>query len=152
MIELRLSGQLPELNMDFSDRMKDAAELMERAIQLNFTMGGRPPARGWPVYGQTPWEPLKPPRSGTPLVATGAFYRSINNRSDKTWAEVGVGGNFNDIRIPAIHQYGGMAGRNRTARIPSRPFMVLTDHDMDGLAGIMMRQFIITTNIQGGTT
>ena len=152
MIELRLSGQLPELNMDFSDRMKDSAEVMERAIQLNFTMGGRPPARDWPIYGQTPWEPLKPPRSGTPLVATGAFYNSVNGRSGNTWAEVGAGGNFGDIRIPAIHQFGGMAGRNRTARIPARPYMVLTDYDLDQLANIMMRQFIITTTVQGGTT
>ncbi len=124
MIEIRTIGQLPEIETDFSEAMEGVADLLQRAIQLNFTMGGRP----------TPWTPLKPPRSGTPLVATGRFYHSIQSSSGPTWAMVEAGRPDWDIRIPMIHQYGGWAGRNHASYIPPRPFMVLTDHDKKQIA------------------
>lgn len=124
MIELKVSGEIPEIESDFSSAMKGVADLMERAIQLNFSMGGRP----------SPWPALKPPRSGTPLVATGRFYRSIQSSHGPTWAMVEAGGNFNDVRIPMIHQYGGFAGRNLASYIPPRSYMVLTQHDLSQIA------------------
>ncbi|MDK4527295.1 phage virion morphogenesis protein, partial [Kingella kingae] len=33
----------------------------------------------------------------------------------------------------AIHNFGGMAGRNRKVRIPARPFLVLTNEDKQDL-------------------
>ena len=38
-----------------------------------------------------------------------------------------------NMEYAAIHNFGGMAGRNRKVRIPQREFMTLTNDDKQGL-------------------
>jgi len=148
LIEATVGGTVPEVRENHTEAFQGIAQILERAIQLNFSAGGRLPSqRFFPEEARHfPWEPLKPPRSGTPLVATGRFYASVRSEFDSDSASVFAGGNFADIRIPMIHQKGGMAGRNHSARIPARPFMVLTDHDMDQIADKFLEEFIISKN------
>jgi len=127
---------------DFSPVFAKVADIMERAIQLNFTMGGRLPAVGYfdDVRGGIPWMPLKPPRSGTPLIATGRFYHSIDSNFGDDFAQVSAGGGMAwDARVPFVHQYG-----SRDGRIPARPYMILTEHDMDEIEEIIRGDFFIT--------
>jgi phage gpG-like protein len=142
LISVTITGTIPEVNTDLSEAMTEAADIMQKAIQLNFTMGGRPFA----------WEPLKPPRSGTPLVARGDLYRSVNSESGDSWAETRAGGNFANPAIPrALHgrDWGTytMTGRNHASRLPARPFMILTDFDIEKIGDVILRDFIITKNI-----
>ena len=149
MIEGKITGTLPELNLDFRDRLREVANIMERAVQLNFTMGGRVPSPQYfpNVDGAIPWEPLQPPRGGTPLVATGRFYHSVRSESDTTSASVEAGSNFSDPRIAWVHQMGTeSAGRNHNVRIPARPYMTLTDFDIDKIKDVLMEDIIIRTN------
>ncbi|EFH23696.1 hypothetical protein NEIPOLOT_00440 [Neisseria polysaccharea ATCC 43768] len=48
--------------------------------------------------------------------------------SDNDTALVGT-----NIVYAAIHNFGGMAGRNRKVRIPQREFLTLTDNDKQAL-------------------
>lgn len=144
MISAKIQGEFNDLRPDYTKAMREVAEIAERAIQTNFMMGGRPRA----------WEPVKPPRSGTPLVATGALYHSIHSDSGRDWAEVYAGGNFADPRIPrALHgrDWGTftMTGRNHAARLPARPFMVLTEFDIDQIRSVVASNLIITGNTGG---
>lgn len=142
MISVTITGTVPEVNTDMSERMVKVAEIAKRAIQTNFMMGGRPHA----------WEPVKPPRFGTPLIATGALYASIRSDSGPDWAEVAAGGNFGDVRIPmALFGKGWgeftMTGRNLAARLPSRPAMILTEHDLTQMGDVILKDFIVQRNI-----
>ena len=38
-----------------------------------------------------------------------------------------------DKEYAAIHQFGGMAGRNRKVKIPARPFLMIQDKDWDNI-------------------
>jgi len=150
-----ITAQIPQVREDFSPVFDKVADIMERAIKLNFTVGGRPPASGYfdDVRGVIPWLPTKirgKRVGGTPLVASGRFAGSVEGDSGEDYAEVSAGGNFSDPRIPFVHQLGTLtAGRNRNVRIPARPYMILTDHDMSEIADTIMDEFIITKNYGG---
>jgi phage gpG-like protein len=154
LISVTITGTIPEVNTDLSERMVEVADIMQKAIELNFTMGGRPFA----------WPALAPPRGGTPLVASGGLYQSIESEGGDTWAETSVGKDWMPLRsrkkrsasnvgaiLRALHgkDWGTftMTGRNHAARLPARPFMVLTDFDVEKIGDVILRDFIITKNI-----
>ena len=150
MIKAKHTEKFPTINTKPSEGFREVANIMERAIQLNFTMGGRPPAMQYfpNVRGAIPWEPLKPPRNGTPLVATGRFYASVGSESGPTSATAFAGGGvFPDARVPWVHLLGTeSAGRSHNVRIPARPFMTLTEFDIEKIKQVLMDDIIIRTN------
>ena len=75
-IDIKISGQLPAINDDLTNAMKQIEELMVASVQLNLMMGGRPE----PFH-------LKHPNE-TPLVGTGKMYRGIKGMSDQYSASV----------------------------------------------------------------
>lgn len=125
MIEVRIDNiseiqnQLKRLEDGVENRyllMRRLSETMHTAVKLNFRYAGRPE-----------WLGLKY-RAGKPLTDTGRLKDSFSTLSDNDTALVGT-----NIVYAAIHNFGGMAGRNRKVRIPQREFLTLTDDDKQAL-------------------
>lgn len=123
--------------------LKKAGLVMLSSVNKNFRSGGRP----------SPWRPLaqstirqKLKNGGTLLPLTGASRRSFGARTG--------GGNlrrsitFNASRnklvigtsivYGAIHQYGGRAGRNHSANIPARPYLVFQKNDLNAIKELIV--------------
>lgn len=126
MIEIKIDNlfvvqnQIERLGLSLSDNryllMKQLAGTMHHAVRQNFKQGGRPKWLGIEY------------RNGKPLIDTGALRDNINQAYDNDTALVGT-----NMVYAAIHNFGGMAGRNRKVRIPARPFLVLTNEDKQDL-------------------
>ena len=81
MITATIEGTLPQINLDFTEKYRQIAELMKKSIQLNFTEGGRP----------EPWAPRKYDLFGNPLLfGSGALFSSIYSDSGPDFAEAGA--------------------------------------------------------------
>ena len=114
-----IQNQLKRLEDGVENRymlMRRLSETMHTAVKLNFKKGGRPK-----------WLGLKY-RAGKPLSDSGRLKDSFSTLSDNDTALVGT-----NIVYAAIHNFGGMAGRNRKVRIPQREFLTLTDDDKQAL-------------------
>lgn len=125
MIEVRIDNiseiqnQLKRLEDGVENRymlMRRLSETMHTAVKLNFRYAGRPK-----------WLGLKY-RDGKPLSDSGRLKDSFSTLSDNDTALVGT-----NIVYAAIHNFGGMAGRNRKVQIPQREFLTLTDDDKQAL-------------------
>lgn len=126
MIEIKIDNlfvvqnQIERLGRGLDDNryllMKRLAGTMHHAVRQNFRQGGRPKWLGLQY------------RNGKPLVDTGALRDSISQLYDNDTALVGT-----NLVYAAIHNFGGMAGRNRKVRIPQREFLVLTNEDKQDL-------------------
>ena len=63
---------------------------------------------------------------GKILQQTGRLASSISSYSDNDKAVVGT-----NVVYAAIQQFGGKAGRGKKADIPARPYLQLTDRDLE---------------------
>ena len=63
---------------------------------------------------------------GQILQVEGQLAASINTEYDDSSAAIGSNKDY-----AAIHQLGGQAGRNKSAKIPARPYLKLTSDDFD---------------------
>lgn len=79
MINFQVSGSLPVVNADLSEKMKQIAKLMEDSIRQNFIEGGRP----------STWQLTK--EGGNPFYPLGKLYNSIRSISDKNSATAWAG-------------------------------------------------------------
>ena len=99
---------------DLRPVMRDIGGLLEKETDDNFRAQGRPH-----------WLAI--------LQDTGVLRGSIRVYSDKSSVTIGAARVMTKAGSPleyaAIHQFGGMAGRNRKVRIPARPFLPV---DRDG--------------------
>jgi phage gpG-like protein len=75
MIDIQITGTLPQVNYDLSSYMQKVEEIMLASVQLNLTMGGRPPFN------------VKHTNE-TPLVGTGKMYKGLRSTSDESSATV----------------------------------------------------------------
>lgn len=60
------------------------------------------------------------------LQDSGTLALSIVSHTNEAQKSVSVGSN---VRYAAIHQFGGLAGRKHSAKIPSRPFLPINAND-----------------------
>lgn len=97
--------------------MRKIAGIMKDAVEENFEQEGRPK-----------WKPSKRAmkQGGKTLQDTGQMAASVSEDYDNDSAAVGT-----NKKQAAIHQFGGKAGRGKKATIPARPFMKLTDSDLE---------------------
>jgi len=105
--------------------MRNIAGIMHDAVEENFETQGRPR-----------WKLLKPATikqrerkgywPGKILQMRGELAGSISSRHDRDSAQVGT-----NKAYAAIHQFGGEAGKGKKATIPARPFLKLTDEDLN---------------------
>lgn len=126
MIEIEINNifvvqnQLERLGKGLGDNryllMRRLSETMHTAVMMNFRQSGRPK-----------WLGLKY-RSGKPLIDTGHLRNSFSTLADNDTARVGT-----NVVYAAIHNFGGMAGRNRKVNIPQREFLSLTQTDTQNM-------------------
>lgn len=105
--------------------MKNIAGIFAYSTEENFKEEGRPK-----------WENLKDSTikqrtkrkywPGMILQVTGQLASSVNTYYDDTSAIIS-----SNLAYAAIHQLGGETGRNKTAEIPARPYLKLTDNDFE---------------------
>lgn len=127
MIEIRVDDrEVRQLLNDLSGRgrdmlpvMRQIAGIMKNAVEENFREEGRPK-----------WTPSKRAQKtgGKTLQDTGSLAASVTARADAKSAAVGT-----NKKYAAIHQFGGRAGRGRKVNIPARPFLKLTDSDLEDI-------------------
>lgn len=110
--------------------MKNIAGIFAYSTEENFKEEGRPK-----------WESLKDSTikqrtkkkqwPGKILQVTGQLASSVNTYYDNDSAVIG-----SNLEYAAIHQLGGMAGRNKSVEIPARPYLKLSDDDMDEILDV----------------
>lgn len=108
---------------------------MLTSIRDNFNKSGRP----------IPWKPLALSTlkqrfryaglgSYKPLIKTGALRASITYDTEGGMKLlVGTSISNKGYNYGNIHQFGGVAGRNRSAIIPARPFLLFQKEDIKRL-------------------
>jgi phage virion morphogenesis protein len=126
--------RLTEALQNATPLMRVFGEIAVTSVKENFEVGGRPP-----------WKPLSPvtlelrrtsrkgTRSGRVATSTKILFvtGALSNIAYKVFPDrVELGTHPAARAYAAIHQYGGLAGRNRKVRIPARPYMVLQDEDL----------------------
>lgn len=124
MIEITIDDrEVQEMLQDLADRIHNRRPLMQKlagimhdAVEENFKQEGRPQ-----------WKPSKRAirQGGKTLQDTGSLAASISQRYNNNSVIVGT-----NKKYAAIHQFGGKAGRGRKVTIPPRPFLRLTDSDL----------------------
>jgi phage virion morphogenesis protein len=124
----QLQKELTALIQKAVDRrplMKDIAGIMHNAVEENFAQEGRPK---WVPLGQKTIiaRQKKGYWPGQILQQTGRLAASITQYADNDQAVVGTNAVY-----AAIHQFGGKAGRGGKVNIPARPYLQLTDEDME---------------------
>ena len=153
-LSVRVTGQYPELRTDFSDQFREVAQILMRAIKLNFSMrGARQPSQRFAVVrsglaASFPWRQIQRPKGRPPLQGrTGRFANATRVEWAKNSATARMVSPFSDTKakgvIPWVHQKGS-AARN----IPARPFMYLTKEDEASIAKALMRDIIIKHNLK----
>ena len=117
--------KLVEKAVDRRSLMKNIAGIMHYAVEENFAQEGRP--KWVPLHQKTvKARQRKGYWPGKILQQTGRLVSSISSYSDNDQAVVGT-----NLVYAAIHQFGGKAGRGKKANIPARPYLQLTDKDME---------------------
>ena len=117
--------KLIEKAIDRRPLMRNIAGIMHAAVEENFAEEGRP--KWVPLHQKTiKARQKKGYWPGQILQQTGRLAASISTYSDNDKAVVGT-----NVVYAAIHQFGGKAGRGRKANIPARPYLQLTDQDLE---------------------
>ena len=108
--------------------MKNIAGIFAYSTEENFKEEGRPK-----------WESLKDATikqrtkkkqwPGLILQVTGQLASSVNTYYDNDSAVIG-----SNLDYAAIHQKGGKAGRNKSAEIQARPYLRLTQEDINEIS------------------
>lgn len=118
---------------DLKPVMKTISETMLHAVEENFvTEGRRLPGGKWKKLEQSTEDrrEKKGKWPGKILEVERNLIGSVSSYGDSNTAIVGSSMPFKK-GYAAIHQFGGKAGRGRKVTIPARPYLVLTDGDME---------------------
>ncbi len=104
--------------------MKNIAGIFAYSTEENFKKEGRPDK--WIDLAESTKKQRTKKRKwpGQILQVEGKLAASINTYYDNDSAVIGSNSEY-----AAIHQLGGQAGRNKSVKIPARPYLKLTDDD-----------------------
>ena len=105
--------------------MKNIAGIMADSTEENFKEEGRPKWKDLSEKTKTTRKKIGH-YPGQILQVSGQLALSVTTQYDDTSAVIGS----NKI-YAAIHQLGGQAGRNKKTTIPARPYLNLTDDDLE---------------------
>ena len=106
--------------------MKNIAGIFASAAEDNFAEEGRPDK--WQDLSKVT-KKLREKKGKWPgqiLQVSGQLASSVNTYYDNDSAVIG-----SNLEYAAIHQLGGQAGRNKKVTIPARPYLKLTDEDLE---------------------
>lgn len=104
--------------------MKRGAAIMMASTEQNFSIGGRP-VRWVSLKISTLKEKMRKGYSSQPLIRSGFLKASIIPKIESMGFKIGT-----SVKYARIHQKGGFAGRNKSAYIPSRPYLVFQKTDI----------------------
>lgn len=107
MIEIKIEGELPELNSNLEPAMAKIQDIMLQSVQMNIMMGGRP----------NPFDVKQP--NETPLVGSGKMYAGIQGTHTDSTATVYMDSSV--VSKPTKNTPGGFfypAALNYGAEIP----------------------------------
>lgn len=106
--------------------MKNIAGIFASSTEDNFREEGRPDK--WTELADITKENRKKKDKwpGQILQVEGQLASSVNTQYDDNSAVIG-----SNLDYAAIHQLGGKAGSNKKVTIPARPYLKLTDDDLE---------------------
>ncbi len=106
--------------------MKNIAGIFAYSTEENFKEEGRP--EKWTDLADITKETRRKKNKwpGQILQVEGKLAASVNTQYDNDSAVIG-----SNLPYAAIHQLGGLAGKNKKVEIPARPYLQLTDDDFD---------------------
>lgn len=106
--------------------MKNIAGIFASSTEENFKEEGRPDK--WTDLAVITKENRKKKNKwpGQILQVQGQLVSSVNTEYDDESAVIG-----SNLPYAAIHQLGGKAGKNKKVKIPTRPYLQLTDEDFE---------------------
>lgn len=105
---------------------EEVGEIIKTSVVRNFEVGGRYRAVGDWQGGTSKWQETSVVTGRKILIDQALLLGSINWWAGSTEVEVG-----SNLAYSAIHNFGGMAGRNKSVNIPGRPYMVVQDEDLE---------------------
>lgn len=135
MIEIKIDDSVFRKNIeelinraiDRRPLMRNIAGIMHHAVEENFAKEGRP--KWTPLSQETIQARQKKGYwPGRILQMRGELAASISQAYSNDEAVVGT----NKV-YAGIHQFGGKAGRGHRANIPARPFLKLTEQDLNDI-------------------
>jgi phage virion morphogenesis protein len=106
--------------------MKNIAGIFASATEDNFKNEGRPDK--WTELSEATKKQRTKKKKwpGQILQVSGQLASSISTQYDDESAIIG-----SNLDYAAIHQLGGQAGKNKKIEIPARPYLKLTDEDLN---------------------
>ena len=106
--------------------MKNIAGVLAYSTEENFANEGRPDK--WLDLSERTKKQRKKTGHwpGQILQVSGQLASSINTYYDDESAVIG-----SNLDYAAIHQLGGQAGKNKSVSIPARPYLLLTDENLE---------------------
>lgn len=106
--------------------MKNIAGIFASATEENFKNEGRPDK--WTELSEATKKQRTKQKKwpGQILQVSGQLASSISTQYDDESAIIG-----SNLDYAAIHQLGGQAGKNKKIEIPARPYLKLTDEDLN---------------------
>lgn len=107
--------------------MKNIAGIMADSTEENFKEEGRPKWKDLSAKTKTARKKTGH-YPGRILQVSGQLAMSIATQYDNESAIIGS----NKV-YAAIHQLGGLAGKNKSVTIPARPYLVVTDDDFEDI-------------------
>lgn len=157
MIDIQLTGKLPTISADLEPAMADIEELMLQSVQLNLTMGGRPPFA------------VKQPNE-TPLVGSGRMYAGIEGMHDSNSATVYMDDSVRSSKgffypaalhygaeIPPVKgklmvfEYGGgtvFTMRRKGFHLGPFPFMIFQEEDKAKILQILSNAIFLESGVE----
>lgn len=147
MIDIKIEGELPELNSNLEPAMGQIQDIMLQSVQMNLTMGGRP----------NPFAVKQP--NETPLVGSGKMYAGIQGTHTNNSATVYMDDSVRSSKgffypaalhygaeIPAVKgklmvfEYGGgtvFTMRRKGFHLGPFPFMIFQEQDKTQILQIL---------------
>jgi phage virion morphogenesis protein len=124
-VERRLQ-EIAKKSSNLRPLMKNIAGIFASATEDNFAEEGRPDK--WVDLSEVTKKQRKKigKYPGQILQVTGQLASSVNTYYDDDSAVIG-----SNLAYAAIHQLGGQAGKNKKVTIPARPYLKLTDDDLE---------------------
>ncbi len=124
-VERRLQ-EIAKKSSNLRPLMKNIAGIFASATEDNFAEQGRPDK--WVDLSEVTKKQRKKigKYPGQILQVTGQLASSVNTYYDDDSAIIG-----SNLAYAAIHQLGGQAGKNKKVTIPARPYLKLTDEDLE---------------------
>ncbi|MGN1276404.1 MAG: phage virion morphogenesis protein [Floccifex sp.] len=118
--------ELAERGENLRPLMKNIAGILASSTEDNFREEGRPDK--WVDLAESTKKKRAKQRKwpGQILQVSGQLASSISTQYDDESAVIG-----SNLDYAAIHQLGGQAGKNKNVEIPARPYLKLTDDDLN---------------------